>query len=207
MEYLSLFWIVFAIFIPALIMPGPDFIITVRNSLTYSKKVWLYTALWLSLGYFTFIFYSIIWLTFILWQSEIFLNILKFSWAFYLIYLWYMISFSKSKNIDFNEKKEKKSLSNYWAIKMWFINWASNPKSMLFFLSIFTLAIKPETPDYIIQLLLWSIWLVYTIWYTLVAILFSQKKVQNLFNRFQKILNKIFWWILASFWALVLFYN
>ena len=133
MEYLSLFWIVFAILIPALIIPWPNFIITIRNSLAYSRKIWLYTVLWLSLGYSTFIFYSIMWLTFILWQSEIFLNILKFAWAFYLIYLWYSIALSKSWNINFDKKKEKVNISNYKAIKMWFINWASNPKSMLFF--------------------------------------------------------------------------
>jgi threonine/homoserine/homoserine lactone efflux protein len=205
MTTLTLFWIVFAIYIPALILPWPDFLITITNSLKHSREKWLYTILWLSSWYLTHIFYSLIWITVILSQSEIILIILKSIWAFYLIFLWYKIAFSKFWSINFKNKKIKKEISNFKAFKMWFFTSALNPKSMLFFLSIFTLVIRPETSNKIIFLLVTLIWLTYILWYFIVVFIFTQKKVQNIYNKLQKILNKIFWWILWLFGILILF--
>src|SRR5882757_6568458 len=41
---------VFAIFIPALIMPGPDFVAVVRSSMTYGTRAGLLTTLGVSMG-------------------------------------------------------------------------------------------------------------------------------------------------------------
>ena len=41
---------VFAIFIPALILPGPDFVAVVRSSMTYGTRAGLLTTLGVSIG-------------------------------------------------------------------------------------------------------------------------------------------------------------
>ncbi len=45
MEYLALIGTVTLIHILAVISPGPDFIVAIKNSLSYSRKTGIWTAL------------------------------------------------------------------------------------------------------------------------------------------------------------------
>ena len=44
-QYISEIFAVLAIHLLAVISPGPDFIVAVKNSLTYSRRIGFYTAI------------------------------------------------------------------------------------------------------------------------------------------------------------------
>jgi threonine/homoserine/homoserine lactone efflux protein len=78
-----------------------------------------------------------------------------------------------------------------------------NPKATLFFLSLFTLVISPETPRFIMGIL-WVIMIINTmLWFSLVAIFLSQQKIRSMFERFQSPFNKTLGGLLVALWIKV----
>ena len=80
----------------ALISPGPDFIMACRNSLIYSRKIGIYTAIGFGLGIAVHIFYSLAGLALIISSSIFIFNTIKFLGAGYLVYIGIKSILSKS---------------------------------------------------------------------------------------------------------------
>ena len=74
-HYLSELITVLSITILAIIAPGPDFFIVVRNSLTYTKRSGVFTALGVAAAIWIHIFYSIAGIGLILSKSIILFNL------------------------------------------------------------------------------------------------------------------------------------
>ncbi len=190
MEYLALIGTVTVIHLLAVISPGPDFIMTVRNSLTYSRRTGIYTAVGLGGGIAVHILYCVAGLALVISKSILVFNVFKFLGATYLIYIGVKSILSKSSKVEVDEQNKKADISRLSAIKIGFLTNVLNPKATLFFLSLFTLVISPDTP-FIIMLIMSVIMVVDTIlWFSLVAIFLSQKKIRSTFGNFEGIFNK-----------------
>lgn len=190
MEYLALIGTVAVIHLLAVISPGPDFIMTVKNSLTYSRRTGIYTAVGLGGGIAVHILYCVAGLALVISKSILVFNIFKFLGAAYLIYIGVKSILSKSSTVEVGEQNKKADISRLSAIKIGFLTNVLNPKATLFFLSLFTLVISPDTP-FLIMLIMSVIMVVDTIlWFSLVAIFLSQKKIRSTFGRFEGVFNK-----------------
>lgn len=197
MDNLALIATVTIVHLLAAISPGPDFIMSVRNSLTYSRRTGIWTAVGFGMGIAVHISYSLAGLALIISQSILIFNLIKFLGAGYLIYIGFKSFFSKSSRIKLGEHKKKTDISAFSAVKIGFLTNVLNPKATLFFLSLFTLVISPQTPFYIMGILS-VIMIVNTIlWFSLVAILLTQKEIRSVFERYQNTLHKIFGGILV----------
>lgn len=102
----------------AVISPGPDFILCARNSLTYSRKVGVWTAFGFSLGIALHMVYCIAGIAVIISQSILLFNIIKWIGAIYLIYIG--IQSFKSRNMDLKIETEKvqHSITPFQAVRM-----------------------------------------------------------------------------------------
>jgi len=176
MEYLTLIGTVTIIHLLALISPGPDFIVAVKNSLTYSRKVGIFTALGFGLGITIHLFYCIGGLAILVSQSIIIFNLLKLLGAGYLIFIGLKTIISKSSRVVINNKTNKSEISALKAVEIGFLTNVLNPKATLSLLSLFTIVISPDTPSYILAILCAIMILSTIIWFTLVSIFFTQKK-------------------------------
>ncbi len=87
MESLSLIAIATLSHLLAVISPGPDFVMALKNSLTYSRKTGIYTALGFGIGIGVHIVYSFAGLAVIISQSEVVFLIIKYLGAAYLFYI------------------------------------------------------------------------------------------------------------------------
>lgn len=87
MEYLALIGTVTLIHLLGVISPGPDFIICARNSLTYSRKTGIWTAVGFGLGISVHILYCLAGLALIISQSILLFNFIKYLGASYLVYI------------------------------------------------------------------------------------------------------------------------
>lgn len=187
MENLTLIGTIALVHLLALISPGPDFILAVRNSLAYSRKTGIYTAIGFAIGIAVHIAYSVAGLALIISKSILIFNAIKFLGAGYLIYIGIKSFFSK-----------KSDILPIQALKMGFLTNILNPKATLLFLSLFTFIVKPETPAYVL-ITASAIMIINTaLWFSLVSIFFTQKRVQNIFNKFQGTFNKIFGGLLVA---------
>ena len=198
MEYLPLIISVTLIHLLAVMSPGPDLIMAIKNSLTYSRKTGIYTAIGFGGGIAVHILYCVLGLAFIISESIIVFTILKFLGAAYLIYIGVMSLLSKSSDLNIQESDKKTDISHFEAIKIGFLTNVLNPKATLFFLSLFTLVISPDTPNSIIGILSAIMIINTALWFMLVAVFFTQPKIRTVFNRFQGVFNKIFGGLLIA---------
>lgn len=205
LEYIALIVSVVIIHVMAVMSPGPDFFMTIRNSLTYSRKTGIYTAVGFGFGIGIHIIYCSIGLALIISKSILAFNIIKFLGAGYLIFIGVQSLLSKNGNIEVKDQAHKKEISSLKAIRIGFLTNVLNPKATLFFLSLFTFVIEPETPTYILILLGLIMMINTTLWFSLVAVFFTQQRIQRTFYKFQKIFNRVFGGVLILIGLKLLF--
>lgn len=192
MEYLPLFGSVLLIHLFAVMSPGPDFVMALRNSLTYSRKTGIYTAIGFGLGIGIHVFYCVFGLAIIISTSELVFNIIKYLGVAYLTYIGVVSIYSKTKDINVGGDAHKIDISTFKAIRIGFLTNVLNPKATLFFLSLFTFVIGPNVPKSIAWVLGVMMMINTAIWFSFVAIFFTQARIRSLFNKYQKAFNLVF---------------
>lgn len=179
MQYLPIVLTVALIHFLAVISPGPDFIMITRNSLVYSRKTGIYSAIGLGLGILVHVTYSLVGIGVIISQSVLLFNFIKYLGAAYLIYIGYKSLTSKSSKLQLQDKNAQKDISPLAAIRIGFLTNVTNPKVTLFFLSLFTLVINPDTPLAIKLIIGTEMSIVTALWFTLVAFLISHHLIKD----------------------------
>jgi len=176
----------------AAISPGPDFVMAVRNSLNYSRRTGIFTGVGIGLGLAVHIIYCAAGVGYLIAKSIVIFNIIKYLGAAYLIYMGVRSLLAQRTKIDIEAKKESLDLTRFQAVKIGFLTNVLNPKATMFFLGLFTFVIRPETPAYVIFIIAFIMIMTAIAWFTVVAIFFTQKRIQDAYARFEGIINKTF---------------
>lgn len=122
----------------AIISPGPDFFLVLKNSLAHSPKAGFYTTLGVTLGS-TLVFSLGLYGVTLLLASTIIFDIIKYSGAGYLCYLALKSIFINNKVVE--PKLSEKDLpgANFiYYFRMGLIGNMTNPKAFMFILSLST---------------------------------------------------------------------
>jgi RhtB (resistance to homoserine/threonine) family protein len=180
------------------ISPGADFVMVTRNSVFYSRKAGLYSALGVSLAIWIHVAYSIAGLAIIISNSIVLFSIIKYLGAAYLIYIGWKTLQSKS-NVDMERQLDSEGLSNVAAFKIGFITNALNPKTTIFFLSIFTQVVNPQTPVWLQVVYGAIISLSHLLWFCSVSIFLSQPVLLKKFHTYQNAIEKVVGSLLIGF--------
>lgn len=199
MEYLTSFLTVAILHFLAVVSPGPDFIMITRNSLIYSRRTGIYSALGLGLGIMVHTAYSLIGIGLIISQSVLLFNAIKFLGAIYLFYLGYKSLTSKSHHTNLNQNSKEKDLTPTQAIRVGFLTNATNPKATLFFLSLFTLVISPQTPLWLKLSMGLEMVVVTFLWFAFVATIISHRIIKDQVSKIQGIAEKFVGILLIGF--------
>ncbi|HUX78289.1 MAG TPA: LysE family transporter [Alphaproteobacteria bacterium] len=166
----------------ALISPGPDFAVVVRNSLIYSRKTALLTALGIALGIFVHVSYSLLGLGFIIKENAWLFVGIKYLGAGYLLYIGISGLRSKKKVLAITNAQLTHDISAFAAIGSGFLTNALNPKCILFFISLFSVIISPSTPTTIMFIYGFLIFVETLAWFSFVAFCLSGKRTREKFN-------------------------
>ncbi len=168
----------------AVASPGPDFAVVVRESVTQGRRAGSWTALGVGCGIFVHVAYSLLGIGLIVSQSIVLFNLFKWLAAGYLIYLGWRALRARPMTLDVPGETNAQVARSAWrAFVIGFVTNGLNPKATLFFLSLFTVVISPDTP-----LLVQAGYGVYlaaatALWFLLVAWLFSRGRVRAGFAR------------------------
>jgi RhtB (resistance to homoserine/threonine) family protein len=192
MEYLPLIGTVFLLNLLAAVSPGPDFVMTVRNSLCYSRQSGIYTSIGISMGLLVHLFYCAAGIGYIISTSIVLFNVIKVLGAAYLVYMGVSSFLSKKSKMDLSGVATGPGLSRFQSFKMGFLTNVLNPKATLFFLSLFTFVIGNSTPLYIVLTISLIIVLTALVWFIVVSLFFTHKKVQRAFLRYEVMINRFF---------------
>lgn len=174
-------------------LPGPDFALVTRNAILHSRRAGIFTSFGVGTAILVHISYCVLGLAVIISHSLLLFSIIKYIGAAYLIYLG--VSAILTKHISTVETKthqsiQKSQLSDLTAFKQGFLCNLLNPKATLFFLALFTMIIKPETPR------LWELayaiemFIIITGWFCCLTIFLSHRRILRLLNRIEKYLEK-----------------
>ena len=198
MEYLPLIGTVTVLNLAAAISPGPDFIMTVKNSLRYSRRSGIFTGIGIALGLCIHLFYCAAGIGLLISKSILLFNVIKLLGAGYLIYIGLSSILAKSSHLEISEQAAGTDLKRFEAFKMGFLCNVLNPKATLFFLSLFTFVISSTTPLHIILIISLIIIATALVWFTIVSVFFTHNRVQQFFRKFGNAVNRLLGGLLVA---------
>lgn len=208
MEWNAQFVLIIAVTVLAVISPGPDFAVTIRNSLMHGRRSGIMTATGIALGVTVHIVYTILGLGYIMAEAVWLLEAMKYVGAVYLIWLG-ISSFRSAKHNShvLNNASQGTLVSNWVALKNGFICNALNPKTALFFIALFTQVVDPKTSAFVQAGLGVFISAAHFFWFSLVALLLTDKRFQTLFERAKSSIERLIGVCLIGLGAKLAFSN
>lgn len=168
----------------AVASPGPDFAIVLRESVNSGRHAGIWTAIGVGSGILLHVSYCLLGIGLIVSQSIMLFNLLKWLAAAYLIYIG--IRALRAKPMDPLQAQlatGARAITARGAFVRGFVTNGLNPKATLFFLSLFTLVISPQTPLLVQAGYGAYLALATALWFCAVALLFSHTRVRNGFIR------------------------
>ncbi|MGB3308564.1 MAG: LysE family transporter [Nodosilinea sp.] len=175
MTFFSAWLTVFAVSLVAVVTPGPDFALTLRNSLAYSRRAGIFTAIGVGAGNLVHATYSLVGIGAVISKSILLFNVLKWVGAAYLIYLGIKSLRAKRVAIASNSIEQQRDIGRWAAFRIGFLGNLLNPKATLFFLALFTQIIQPATPMVAQAVYGATVAAVALVWFAVVAVVISQQ--------------------------------
>jgi threonine/homoserine/homoserine lactone efflux protein len=185
----------------AVVSPGPDFAMTLRNSLVYSRRTGLMGALGTTTGMTVHLSYTIFGISYLVNQYPSVLLAIKYVGACWLAYIGLksMISKRVIKTVDQDVAKAKQDLSPWQAFRAGFFTNALNPFCIVFFMGLLADKIHAGMPTYILGLYAGIVVTIALGWFATVVFFFTQEHVHALFNRLGLWLERITGGLLVAF--------
>ncbi|MEX0375064.1 LysE family translocator [Spiribacter pallidus] len=161
----------FGVFSPALMLPGPDFVAVVRNTIAKGQGAGILTALGVSLGISFYAGLSAVGLSTLLARVEWFEWVVRAGGAGFLGYLGVRLLTTRgpARHIE-NEPPRRPSGPDNPVLLGLMVN-LTNPKAIVFFASVFGAAIKPGTHPWVIGGIVAAVGLAGLLWFSLVSML------------------------------------
>jgi threonine efflux protein len=179
MEVLRTLLPVFGIFIPALILPGPDFIGVVRSSMTCGAAGGLRTTVGVSVGLGFYATLSLLGLSAILIEYQWLTWVVRVLGSGYLIYLG--IGLLRARVPQVTDGTPQPLVTGN-AFVFGFLVTLTNPKAIVLFASVFATSVTGSTPSWLMALMIGLVVLSALVWYSIVALFMSSAPVMRRFQ-------------------------
>jgi len=196
-DFLSLS-LVYIVFIGAACSPGPDFFMVLRNSIGFSARAGVFTALGISLALSMHMAYSIAGVGFIITKSVFLFSTIKIIGALYLIYIG--VSAFRSAGISLKKMNDKakeqintmSTKSDFHAFRDGEVTNFFNPKAAMFFIALFSQMLDQTLPLEVLTGFAAFCMGTAFIWFSFVAFIMSYAPVRKLYARSSKAINNVF---------------
>ncbi|QQX80900.1 LysE family transporter [Shewanella sp. KX20019] len=172
------------------ISPGADFALVLKNSINNGRRSGIYTALGISLAITVHIGYSLMGIGYLISHSQWLFELIRYAGALYLIYLGIKGLISVSTSIT-PEKGVSLTTSRQQYLAQGFLCNVLNPKTMLFFLSIFSQVMSLNNGSTIAPVYGLYIMLLHLMWFTSVALLFTSERLSSALTRYHTRINNL----------------
>lgn len=170
------------------ISPGADFALVLKNSINHGRRSGIYTALGISLAITVHIGYSLMGIGYLISHSPWIFELIRYAGALFLIYLGIKGLISVSTSLT-SEKERALTTRRQLYLAQGFLCNVLNPKTMLFFLSIFSQVMSLNNGSTIAPAYGLYIMLLHLLWFTTVALLFTSERLSNTLTRYQSRIN------------------
>lgn len=180
----------------ALIIPGPDFAIVLKQSITHGKKTALYTSLGIGTALSIHVALGLLGTSILIAQSDVAFSSLQYLGAAYLLYLGMKsIRATPSPSEKAETKRPLKPSLRHAFLSGFFTN-ALNPKVTLFCLSLFSVIIAPTTSTEARLIYAAYMSLSTVTWFSFLSVVLGNTKVRNFFRKkaywFERVMGVVF---------------
>lgn len=179
MEHIFVLIAVFGVFLPALMLPGPDFVAVVRSSMRHGARAGLMTTVGVSAGLCLYATLSLVGLAALLVEYQWLTWIVRALGGAYLIYLGVHLLMTGPSPIELDAEEGAKPVQ---PLLFGFLVTLTNPKAIVLFASVFATAVTPATPAWLLVLMIVLVTLASLAWYTCVSLFMSSAPVVRRFG-------------------------
>jgi RhtB (resistance to homoserine/threonine) family protein len=170
----------------AVISPGPDFAVVLRQSVVHGRRVAFATSAGIGCGIVVHVLYSVLGLGLLLRTSPRVLEGIQIVGAAYLLWLGIQSLRARPRSDVASEASPIADAVGGGVRRAFvtgFLTNATNVKATWFFLSVFTVVVSPQTPRWLQGA--YGAWMAVTttLWFSLVSFGFSQPAVRRAFLR------------------------
>lgn len=197
MEHLTSIFLVIGLFLLGAISPGPNFLVVTQQSLNSGHRAGIITGFGVAFGDFIYASAGLFGLATMITLAGWLFGLIKALGGIYLIYLG--IKMIKSKKTELAKSKKTASRSLAKCFRLGLLTDLANPKTILFFASIFATAVTPNTPKWVLGCMLAGIVLTSVIWRTGLSYLFSRNFFREFYMKFRNYIEIVFGAILIVF--------
>jgi RhtB (resistance to homoserine/threonine) family protein len=180
-----------AVFAVMIVAPGADFALVIRQAIVHGRRAAMLASVGIGCSLLFHISYTILGIGLIVSKSLLLFSVLKWAGAAYLIYLGIMALRAPAMTLDVQQDAAMDDLPAWKLFAMGFVTNALNPKPVLFFLSLFSLLVSPQTPALIqagYGLVMASALI---LWFLGVSIVFTSRPVREKFLAMGRWFNRV----------------
>ena len=189
---------VIAVHLAAAVSPGPAFVVALRVAARDGARAALFLALGFGLGALVWAAAALLGLTALFTLFPELLMALRIGGALFLLFIAWMIWRGADSPMPAAAPTGGKGRSDLSALRLGVLTQISNPKAAVFFGAVFIGLVPPGLGAGGILLLLSAILLVETVWYAVVALLFSRGPTRNAYARMKSTLERVLGGVLAA---------
>tara|TARA_B100001750_G_C15475300_1_gene582134 strand:+ start:421 stop:1047 length:627 start_codon:yes stop_codon:yes gene_type:complete len=190
----------------AVMSPGPDFAIILKQSICNGRKASLLTSIGIGTGITMHIMLCMFGLGMVISESKILFDTIKILGGIYLFYIGIR---SLVEKVEFQNYKinESSYASLFKSFQLGFLTNVLNPKATLFFLSLYATIITDQTT--LSMQALYGLWmaLITSLWFCLLSIILTSKSIVKKIQRFVGAIQKGTGIVLIAFAIKLLFTN
>ena len=210
--YLQQFAALAVVHFLAVVAPGPDFALTVQQSLRWGRRIGVASAIGIGSGISLHVAYTLLGVGVLMNMHPWTQKAIAVMGAAYLLHLAWPLLVSKKANNSISVENNvfgpmQDCLPPTWrkAFYKGFLTNALNPKATLFFLAIFTTIVSTATP--LPVQILYGAWMcvVNAGWFTFVAVIFTFPGIRVRFSRIGVVLDRGMGVIFSAFAIRLLF--
>jgi len=167
----------------AVVSPGPDFAIVLRQSLHHGRRAALWTAVGIGCGLLVHITYCLLGLGLFLQHTPVALEVVRWLGAAYLAWVGVQALRSRPRTEDVNLAPDASAPRAGKAWTTGFLVNLFNPKAAMFFIALFPLAVSATTPKWV--QVGYGVWMTLSTigWFSFVAVVFTRESVRRAFLR------------------------
>lgn len=192
MDYLPHILTAFGVFLLAAMSPGPNALAIMGTSISTSRGAGVMTAMGVAAGDFLWSALSVTGLTLVISQFAEVGMILQVLGGGYLLYLGIRTLISAARGGEVALRPDRQSGHPWRHFYRGFLIIMSNPKSILFWLSVMSLVLKPGAPLWVAVTLVVGMTVMSIVWHGLLALLFSTGPVLRFYGRARRAIDALF---------------
>ncbi|MGW7313619.1 LysE family translocator [Streptomyces sp. NPDC054854] len=173
----------------AVISPGADFAMVVRNSYLYGRPTGLFAAAGVAAGVLVHVSYTMLGVGLLIASSTALFTAIKLAGAAYLV--WIGIRTFRARAELTVDLESRPGLTPLGALRSGFLTNVLNPKTTLFVVSTFTQVVNPGTSTW--QQAGYGLFMAaaHLVWFGAVALFFSDVRLRERMLKAQKALNRV----------------